>query len=535
MSPRALGALGAALALSLTLSSCGLVRDLTAGDEPEAPTEAGSEEQAEEVAAEELPFTRQGRMFVEDGNDVAFEVVINALESNGEYLMIDVTHNILEPLPGAVTSAVAPIRMVDPLSGEVLRVLSNDDHGENYGTYFVEGDPFLPTHEGLPLPMRRYFPAPSEEVETLTFTGAGLGYVPGVPISYVDEFTESPEPNVYDHIDPETWEQGELPDEIFYPDDVPESGLDVSEDRQSVESFVDSDIASTTRAGDQETIALHADDMFEVDEAEPTDEAAETIRQTAASLRENLAEGTEITVIGHTDGTGSDDHNQTLSENRAESARELVEEELGDGFTLTTEGRGADELLAEEGGDDDEEARARNRRVEFFYEVPLDASDSEDTDGLDAAQRHVAEPAAYFEDMEAHTTVSHNDLDLNVYPLVRDGAYLFQVVGFQNSTLGDLEADLEGDEARLPGSPAQYTEGTMGGFRLEEPETGLIRYVVRIRTGEEEYEDFADEIHTLSPGEEYLALAVFPAPATDVSEMTLYAGAFGEIAGVPIR
>ena len=134
-----------------------------------------------------------------------------------------------------------------------------------------------------------------------------------------------------------------------------------------------------------------------------------------------------------------------------------------------------------------------------------------------------------------HTTVSHNDIDLNVYPLVRDGAYLFQVVGFQNSTLSDLEADLEGDEARLPGSPAQYAEGTMGGFRLAEADSGLIRYVIRISTAEEEYEDFADQIHTLSPGEEYLALAVFPAPAADITEMTLYAGAFGEIPRVPIR
>lgn len=475
-------------------------------------------------------------MFIEDGNDVAFEVVINALESNGEYLMLDVTHNILEPLPGTVTSAVAPIRMVDPLSGEVLRVMTNDEHGENYGTYFVEGDPFLPTHEGLPLPMRRYFPAPSQDVDTLTFTGAGLGHVPGIPITHVDEFTPAPQPNVYDHIDPQTWEQGELPDEIFYPEDVPEPGLDVSADRQSMESFVDSPIASTTRTGDQETIALHSDNMFEVDQAQPTDEAAETIRQAAASLGENLAPGTEITIIGHTDGTGSHDHNQTLSQERAQAARELLQEELGQDHTLTTQGRGSDEPLAQEGGDDDEQARARNRRVEFSYQVPLDATDDQDqSQGLDAAQRHVVEPARYFDHMDVHTTATHNDIDLNVYPLVRDGAYLFQMVGFQNSTLNDVEADLDANEAFLPGSPSQYTQGTMGGFRLQEKDNGLIRYVIRIRTAQDHYEDFADQVHTLSPGEEYLALAVFPAPAMDVTQMTLYAGSFGEIPDIPIQ
>jgi hypothetical protein len=49
------------------------------------------------------------------------------------------------------------------------------------------------------------------------------------------------------------------------------------------------------------------------------------------------------------------------------------------------------------------------------------------------------------------------------------------------------------------------------------------------------YEDFADEVLTLSPGDEYLALAVFPAPGADVASLTLHAGAFGEFPDVPIR
>lgn len=532
---RVTGATCTALALTLALSSCGLIQDLT-GDQEDP--QGNSEETAQETPTHpELPYVRQGRMFFEDGDDVTFELTVTNLEHNGEYLMLEVTHNYLEPLRGTVTAQNAPVRLVDPLSGEVMRAMTDEEHDDLYGTHFVLGDPFMPTHEGLPTTLRRYFPIPSEEVQRLTLTGGGAAHMPGIPITHVDEFTEAPEPNAHEYIDPDTFAQEpELPDEIWYPDNPPQPGLETDPYLQSLESYVDSPTSATTRAGEEETIALHSDNMFDVDKSDPTDEATETIRQAAQSMRENLGEDVdEITIIGHTDSQGSNDYNQNLSEERALSVQQLLEEELDGAFTLTTEGRGSTELLAQEDGSDDEQARARNRRVEFSYQVPLiEGEQTQDGTGLDSAKRHVAPPAPYFEDLEPFTTTSHNDVDLNVYPMVRDGAYLFQMVGFQNSTLSDLEADLETDQGSVPGSPAQYTEGTMGGFRLEDDQ-GLVRYVIRISTGQDEYEDFADQIHTLSPGEEYLALAVFPAPHTDTEEMTLHAGSFGEIADVPIH
>lgn len=534
MSTRLSASLATALALSLALTSCGLLRDL--GEDAANPDNPGEQAEEERDHAE-LPFVRQSRMFVEGGEDVTFELTVTNLEHNGEYLMLEVEQNFLEPVPGTITGQGAPVRLVDPVSGEVLRTLEDPEHGELFGTYFVEGDPFMPTHEGLPTTIRRYLPAPSEDVERLTLTGAGAGHIPGVPVDYVDEFTEAPEPDAHEYIDPDTFEQDpELPDEIWYPDNVPPSGLETADEVQPLESFVDSSVASVTRAGRDETLALHSDSMFDVDESEPSDEGAETINAAALSLLDNLGEdATEITVIGHTDSQGEDDYNQTLSEERAEAVSELLADQLDSNFTFTIEGRGSDELLADEDGDDEEEARARNRRVEFSYEVPLEAGDQEEQEGLDAAERHVVEPAEYFEELEQFTTVEHGDVDLNVYPMVRDGAYVFQMVGFENSTMSDLEADLSVDDTVAPGSPDQYTEGTMGGFHLEDPDHGIIRYVNRIRTGQDEYEDFADEIHTLTPGEEYLALAVFPAPPSEVGEMTLHAGAFGEIPDVPIH
>ncbi|MFI6578592.1 OmpA family protein [Nocardiopsis sp. NPDC050513] len=525
-------AAAAALALSLLLSSCSLPDGPTGGDPTSAPTPGASEGQRQP-----LPFVRQGRMSIEGGNDVTFELTVTGLEHDGEYLMLEVTHNYLEDLPGSVTGRNPPVRLVDPVSGEVLRFLRDPRSGdEPYGTHFVPGDPAMPTHEGLPTTLRRYFPAPTQDADFLTLTGAGTGLIPGIPVTRVDAFTPAPEPNAHAYIDPETFTQEpELPDEIWYPDNPPPPGLDTADRRHTMESLVDGPTASTTRAGDQETIALHADEMFASGASEPTAEAAETIRASAQTLRANVGPRVEeITIVGHTDGTGSDADNRTLSQERAEAARALLEEELDGAFTLTTQGRGSAEPLAAEGGPDDEQARARNRRVEFTYQVAPDAAEPADAQGLASARRHVAEPAHFFDELEPVTTLIHDDVDLHVYPMVRDGAYVFQMVGFQNSTLSPLEADLDVDESAVPGSPAQYAEGTLGGFRVQEPGTGLVRYVIRIRTGPDEYEDFADRINELATGEQYLALAVFPAPAPDVTEMTLYAGAFGQV-DVPVR
>ncbi|WP_116247077.1 OmpA family protein [Nocardiopsis sp. FIRDI 009] len=523
----------AAAALALLLTSCGLVDDPPGTDT--APTAQPSPRTGvDQEQRPRLPFVRQGRMSIEGGNDVTFELTITKLEHNGEYLMLEVTHDYLEDLPGTVTGRNPPVRLVDPLTGEVLRFLrdaANND--EPYGTHFVPGDPHMPTHEGLPTTLRRYLPAPTRDAEYLTLTGAGIGLIPGIPLTHVDEFTPAPEPNAHDYIDPQTFAQEpELPDRIWYPDNPPPPGLDTSGDRHTMESFVDGPTASTTRSGDQETIALHTDEMFAFDSSEPTAEAARTIRACAQTLRANVGPHVEeITVVGHTDGRGSAAYNQTLSHERARAARALLEEELGTEFTFTTQGRGSTEPLAAEGGPDDEQARARNRRVEFTYQVPPDADTQ---NGLASARRHVADPAHFFDDPQPVTTLIHNDVDLHVYPMVRDGAYLFQMVGFQNSTLSPLQADLDTDASVIPGSPAQHAEGTLGGFRLHNPDTGLVRYVIRIRTGDDTYEDFADRINELATGEQYLALAVFPAPALDVTEMTLHAGAFGQVE-VPIR
>jgi outer membrane protein OmpA-like peptidoglycan-associated protein len=70
-----------------------------------------------------------------------------------------------------------------------------------------------------------------------------------------------------------------------------------------------------------------------------------------------------VRIIGHTDNVGSDALNNTLSVNRAQSARDYL---VGRGVSssrISIDGRGEREPLADNAT---ESGRARNRRIEIF-------------------------------------------------------------------------------------------------------------------------------------------------------------------------
>jgi outer membrane protein OmpA-like peptidoglycan-associated protein len=85
------------------------------------------------------------------------------------------------------------------------------------------------------------------------------------------------------------------------------------------------------------------------------------LNQFATTLNQNPV--TTITIVGHTDSTGSDAVNNPLSVDRAEAARDYL---VGKGVArarIATEGRGAREPVSDNGS---EQGRGNNRRVEIF-------------------------------------------------------------------------------------------------------------------------------------------------------------------------
>jgi len=101
---------------------------------------------------------------------------------------------------------------------------------------------------------------------------------------------------------------------------------------------------------------------FAINSTEISPEAAKVLDIGVSILARDLSVG--MTVIGHTDATGPDDLNQTLSEERARSVIEYMVSAGIEPERLTAEGKGESEPIAP---NSDPAGRAVNRRVEFTF------------------------------------------------------------------------------------------------------------------------------------------------------------------------
>lgn len=80
----------------------------------------------------------------------------------------------------------------------------------------------------------------------------------------------------------------------------------------------------------------------------------------------------EVLVVGHTDGIGTLEYNQDLSERRATAVAALLRGRLDPARSVNAEGRSFSEPVALEtsGGADDPAGRALNRRVTISFDEP---------------------------------------------------------------------------------------------------------------------------------------------------------------------
>lgn len=88
---------------------------------------------------------------------------------------------------------------------------------------------------------------------------------------------------------------------------------------------------------------------------------APILNQFATSLNQNSV--TTVTIIGHTDSTGSDAINNPLSIDRADAARDYLVSRGVARTRIMTDGRGSREPVADNGT---QHGRDKNRRVEIY-------------------------------------------------------------------------------------------------------------------------------------------------------------------------
>jgi len=131
-------------------------------------------------------------------------------------------------------------------------------------------------------------------------------------------------------------------------------------DRQAAEMKRKLPDAAVERQGDKLYVAMPSGILFDVDKADVRLPGKESIGKAAEVLVKYP--DTYVTVEGHTDSTGSADHNQKLSERRASSVRDLLVRDGVPASRVAAKGYGASEPVADNGTP---EGRQSNRRVQL--------------------------------------------------------------------------------------------------------------------------------------------------------------------------
>lgn len=124
-----------------------------------------------------------------------------------------------------------------------------------------------------------------------------------------------------------------------------------------------------TRDGDNLVLNMPSNVTFAVDSSAIEPQFQRTLQDVANTLSQY--DKSYVDVYGHTDSTGADAYNQTLSERRAESVANFLSNSGVNRARLATRGFGESQPIA---SNSTEEGRAANRRVEIRI-VPINQSD----------------------------------------------------------------------------------------------------------------------------------------------------------------
>ena len=128
-------------------------------------------------------------------------------------------------------------------------------------------------------------------------------------------------------------------------------------------------VAVSQTADNRLKLDIPSDVSFDVGRAAIKPNFAPVLTHFATSLNQNPI--TSVTIVGHTDSTGSDAVNNPLSFDRANSARDYL---VGRGVAaqrIATDGRGEREPIAD---NSTAQGRGKNRRVEIYVAEPAPRS-----------------------------------------------------------------------------------------------------------------------------------------------------------------
>jgi outer membrane protein OmpA-like peptidoglycan-associated protein len=124
-------------------------------------------------------------------------------------------------------------------------------------------------------------------------------------------------------------------------------------------------VAVSQTADNRLKLDIPSDVSFASGRADISASFATILNQFATSLNQNQV--TSVSIIGHTDSTGSDAINNPLSVDRANAARDYLSMRGVARNRIMTEGRGSREPISD---NSNAQTRAKNRRVEIYVAEP---------------------------------------------------------------------------------------------------------------------------------------------------------------------
>src|SRR4029079_5411648 len=131
-------------------------------------------------------------------------------------------------------------------------------------------------------------------------------------------------------------------------------------DKQAKELQEDLKNAKVERIGEGIKITFDSGILFNIDSYKLSEASRSNLRDLSKTLQKY--DDTNILVEGHTDSTGTDDHNKTLSEQRATAVADFLKSYGVIGSRLTTNGYGESQPVASNAT---AEGRQQNRRVDI--------------------------------------------------------------------------------------------------------------------------------------------------------------------------
>ena len=135
--------------------------------------------------------------------------------------------------------------------------------------------------------------------------------------------------------------------------------------RQMEEATAGTGVAVTQTADNRLKLDIPSDISFAVGRADIQSNFRPVLDTFATSLA--TTPNSNVTVIGHTDSTGTDAVNNPLSLNRAASVRDYLSSRGVASSSVAIDGRGSREPIA---ANDTAANKAKNRRVEIFVAEP---------------------------------------------------------------------------------------------------------------------------------------------------------------------